>query len=159
MNNRKTKGVNFEKIEKIIDKAKRNHRLEMLVIDKDTFYYCLKAKKKLPEPYIRAQHGLPRIIDSSERTIHSIDHESDSPSSMTVSESFPLDISTKFTDPARRLPQEMKQQPASSSGISEQNTSSVTQEISTDESLMNFVMNTVNTFFHHTGTDKSIDCS
>lgn len=174
VNNRKTKGVDFEKIQKTIEKAKRNKRLEMLVVDKETFYYCLKAKKKIQEPYIRVKHVFPpmtssnnhstvplvavRTIDSSVRSINQIDQESDSPSSMTMSDSFPVDISAKFTDPARRLSQGMKQQP-SSTGNSDRNTSSATRDTSTDESIMNFVMDTVNTFFHNVGTDKSINRS
>lgn len=164
VNNQKTKGVDFDKIQKTIEKAKRNKRLDMLVVDKETFYYCLRANKKFKEPYIRVKHIFPPTKSSinypnipllAARTLdqaNDFKSESDPSSSMTFSDSFPLDISAKFTDPARRLSQSTKQ---SSTGISDRTTSNATPEISTDESMMNFVMNTVNSFFPKTSTDKS----
>ena len=183
VNNQKTKGVDFDKIQKSIEKAKRNKRLDMLVVDKETFYYCLRTNKKFKEPYIRVKHIFPptkssvnyqnipliaaRTFGTFNRSINAIDHpsdlkssplESDSPSSMTMSDSFTIDISAKFADPARRLSQSTKQQ-SSSTGISDRTTSNTTPETSTDESIMNFVMNTVNTFFPETGSDKAMNCS
>jgi C-terminal processing protease CtpA/Prc len=64
VNKRKTKGGDFEKIKKLIDKAKRDGRIEMLVVDKDAFHYCIKTNRKFKEPYIKVKHIFPRTRSS-----------------------------------------------------------------------------------------------
>jgi hypothetical protein len=64
VNKRKTKGAAFEKIKKAIDKAKRDGRIEMLVVDKDAFHYCIKTNRKFKEPYIKVKHVFPRSRSS-----------------------------------------------------------------------------------------------
>jgi hypothetical protein len=182
VNDRKTKGADFDKIRKAIERAKRDGRLEMLVADKETFNYCIKLNKKFKEPYIKVKHIFPRskpskgyqslpiiagkvpmvLQKSLERSISSTG-SSNGRHLSTHSESeeddllspIPHDISSKFIDPARRLSPRMD----ISSPI--QNTSNTTQEIqnasntiqeiqnetSSDESMMDSVLNAVNNFF------------
>jgi hypothetical protein len=199
VNNRKTKGAAFDKIKKAIEKAKRDGRIEMLVVDKETFNYCKQANKKFKEPYIKVKHIFPRSRPSIsypslpsiaarasftsqedlEQSINGIssvnvDHratqsenEADdlkSPNfdlSSTINSientraSFPHDISMKFIDPARRLSQRRD----TSSTI--QNTPNTTQEIrnetSTDQSIIDFVLNAINNFFQNIGSEKSMN--
>ena len=86
VNNRKTKGLDFDKIKKLIEKAKRDGRLEMLVADKDTFDYCIKTNRKLKESYIKVKHIFPRsrsttnfsklptLARASQSSIEGLDH-------------------------------------------------------------------------------------
>jgi hypothetical protein len=60
VNDRKTKGLDFDKIKKLIEKAKRDGRLEMLVVDKDTYNYCIRTNKKFKQSYIKIKHIFPR---------------------------------------------------------------------------------------------------
>jgi C-terminal processing protease CtpA/Prc len=64
VNKRKTKGANIDKVRKLIDKAKNNGRIEVLVIDKEAFHYCLKTNRKFKEPYIKVKHIFPRSRSS-----------------------------------------------------------------------------------------------
>ena len=64
VNKRKTKGASIEKVKKLIDKAKHNGRIEVLVIDKEAFQYCLKTNRKFKEPYIKVRHIFPRSRSS-----------------------------------------------------------------------------------------------
>lgn len=65
INERKTKGLGYEKVKKEIDKAKRDGRLEMLVVDQETFDYCEKEKKPFKEPEMKVKHIFPKSRSSA----------------------------------------------------------------------------------------------
>lgn len=65
INDRKTKGLDFEKVKKAIEKAKRDGRLEMLVVDDATFQYCKRTKKHLKEPDLKLKHIFPKSRSSA----------------------------------------------------------------------------------------------
>ena len=65
INDRKTKGMEFEKAKKAIEKAKRDGRLEMLVVDRGTFDYCTRTKKQLKEPDLKLKHIFPKSRSSA----------------------------------------------------------------------------------------------
>ncbi len=203
VNSRKTKGVDFKKIKKAIEKAKRDGRLEMLVVDKSSFIYCTRTNKKFKEPYIKVKHIFPRSRssanyqslpmiaarasstsqESSQRSMngtssfyvnhlstHSENEEdalkpsnlevtvgSDLPSTINSLDSFSHGISSKLIGPVRRLSQRRD----TSSTI--QNMSNTTQGIqsdpSTDESIIDFVLNTINNFCHNIRSEKPINRS
>ncbi len=56
INERKTKGLGYDKVKKEIEKAKRDGRLEMLVVDQETFDYCKRTKKPMKEPEMKVKH-------------------------------------------------------------------------------------------------------
>ncbi len=60
INDRKTKGLGYDKVKKEIEKAKRDGRLEMLVVDQETFDYCKRTKKPLKEPEMKVKHIFPK---------------------------------------------------------------------------------------------------
>ena len=65
VNERKTKGLGYDKVKKEIDKAKRDGRLEMLVVDQETFEYCKRTKKPLKEPELKVKHIFPKSRSSA----------------------------------------------------------------------------------------------
>lgn len=65
INERKTKGLGYEKVRKEIEKAKRDGRLEMLVVDQETFDYCKRTKKPLKEPEMKVKHIFPKSRSSA----------------------------------------------------------------------------------------------
>lgn len=60
INDRKTKGLEFDRVKKAIEKAKRDGRLEMLVVDAATYNYCKRTKKNLKEPDLKIKHIFPK---------------------------------------------------------------------------------------------------
>ena len=64
INDRKTKGLGYDKVKKEIDKAKRDGRLEMLVVDQETFDYCKRTKKPMKEPEMKVKHIFPKSRSS-----------------------------------------------------------------------------------------------
>ena len=198
VNNRKTKGADFEKIKKAIEKARRDdHRVELLVIDRAAFHYCIKTQKKFKEPFIKMKHIFPRSRTSasysnlplvpsrasltlsehlgrtgSVNLLANIQHlppqsengeddmksphfglanDFDLTSPSTTSNPSPHDIPTKSVDPPRRLSQgadkPVKYCPR------------LHIETSPDESIVDFVLHTVNHLFHNTKTEKSTNRS
>ncbi|CAF4041131.1 unnamed protein product [Rotaria sp. Silwood2] len=65
INERKTKGLGYDKAKKEIEKAKRDGRLEMLVVDQETFDYCQRMKKPLKEPEMKVKHIFPKSRSSA----------------------------------------------------------------------------------------------
>jgi thioredoxin-related protein len=65
INDRKTKGLGYDKVKKEIEKAKRDGRLEMLVVDQETYDYCKRAKKPLKEPEMKVKHVFPKSRSSA----------------------------------------------------------------------------------------------
>lgn len=65
INERKTKGLGYDKVRKEIEKAKRDGRLEMLVVDQETFDYCKRSKKPLKEPEMKVKHIFPKSRSSA----------------------------------------------------------------------------------------------
>lgn len=65
INERKTKGLGYDKVKKEIEKAKRDGRLEMLVIDQETFDYCKRTKKPMKEPEMKVKHIFPKSRSSA----------------------------------------------------------------------------------------------
>ena len=65
VNERKTKGLGYDKVRKEIEKAKRDGRLEMLVVDQETFDYCKRTKKPLKEPEMKVKHVFPKSKSSA----------------------------------------------------------------------------------------------
>ena len=65
INERKTKGLGYDKVKKEIEKAKRDGRLEMLVIDQETFDYCKRMKRPMKEPEMKVKHIFPRSRSSA----------------------------------------------------------------------------------------------
>ncbi|CAF3670009.1 unnamed protein product [Rotaria sordida] len=65
INDRKTKGLNFDKVKKAIEKAKYDGRLEILVVDKEVFNYCKLTHKKFKEPDIKVKHIFPKSKPST----------------------------------------------------------------------------------------------
>ncbi len=65
INERKTKGLGYDKVKKEIEKAKRDGRLEMLVVDQETFDYCKRTKKPLKEPEMKVKHIFPKSRSSA----------------------------------------------------------------------------------------------
>ncbi|CAF0730470.1 unnamed protein product [Rotaria sp. Silwood1] len=65
INERKTKGLGYDKVRKEIEKAKRDGRLEMLVVDQETFDYCQRMKKPLKEPEMKVKHIFPKSRSSA----------------------------------------------------------------------------------------------
>lgn len=65
INDRKTKGLDFDKVKKALEKAKRDGRLEMLVIDLETFEYCKQNQKQMKEPDLKVKHIFPRSKSSA----------------------------------------------------------------------------------------------
>jgi hypothetical protein len=73
---------------------------------------------------------------------------------LPTTNAFPHDISSKFIDPARRLSQRIEP------SLTNQNTTQQIQnETSTDESMIDFVLNAINNFFQNIGSEKSINRS
>ena len=64
INDRKTKGLGYDKMKKEIEKAKRDGRLEMLVVDQETMDYCKRTKKPLKEPEMKVKHIFPKSRSS-----------------------------------------------------------------------------------------------
>ena len=191
VNDRKTKGAGFEKIQKAIEKAKNNGRLEMLVVDKETFHYCLKTNRKFKEPFIKVKHFFPR-------TRSTVNYESLSliagRASLTTQESFEQSVSdtdscdnrrlstqsenvkvnlksssfertnqsdlplSKLLDSTRRSSARRMKIATTNSNISHP-IQEIQNETSADESIMDFVLNTVNSFFHNIGSEKSTNRS
>lgn len=65
INDRKTKGLGYEKVKKEIEKAKRDGRLEMLVVDQETYDYCQRTKKPMKEPEMKVKHVFPKSRSSA----------------------------------------------------------------------------------------------
>lgn len=65
INERKTKGLSYEKLKKEIEKAKRDGRLEMLVVDQETYDYCQRSNKPLKEPDMKVKHIFPKSRSSA----------------------------------------------------------------------------------------------
>jgi len=65
INDRKTKGLGYDKVKKEIEKAKRDGRLEMLVVDQETYDYCKRTKKPLKEPEMKVKHIFPKSRSSA----------------------------------------------------------------------------------------------
>ena len=65
INEKKTKGLGYDKIKKEIEKAKRDGRLEMLVVDQETFDYCKRTKKPMKEPEMKVKHIFPKSRSSA----------------------------------------------------------------------------------------------
>lgn len=65
VNDRKTKGLSFEKVKKVIEKGKQDGRLEILVVDKEVYNYCKKAHKKFKQPDIKVKHIFPKTRTST----------------------------------------------------------------------------------------------
>ncbi|CAF4469790.1 unnamed protein product [Rotaria socialis] len=65
INERKTKGLGYDKVEKEIEKAKRDGRLEMLVVDQEAYDYCERMKKPLKEPEMKVKHIFPKSRSSA----------------------------------------------------------------------------------------------
>ncbi|CAF1681623.1 unnamed protein product, partial [Adineta ricciae] len=65
INDKKTKGLVYEKVKKEIEKAKRDGRLEMLVVDQETFDYCKRTKKPMKEPELKVKHVFPKSRSSA----------------------------------------------------------------------------------------------
>ncbi|CAF0931428.1 unnamed protein product [Adineta ricciae] len=65
INDKKTKGLVYEKVKKEIEKAKRDGRLEMLVVDQETFDYCKRTKKPMKEPELKVKHIFPKSRSSA----------------------------------------------------------------------------------------------
>ena len=57
--------MGYDKVKKEIDKAKRDGRLEMLVVDQETYDYCKRAKKPLKEPEMKVKHVFPKSRSSA----------------------------------------------------------------------------------------------
>ena len=197
VNNRKTKGSDFEKVKRSIDKAKRDGRLEMLVVDKEAFDYCIRTNRKFKEPYIKVKHIFPRSRssatfqrlpsiaalsqDNTERSksigsgnanrlsMQSVNEEdalnnlvfeatidfdiplSTSPSN-TAGPYFPSNAPFTFIDPERKLSQ---RRDTNSTIRSMSNTPQEMQSQASDQSVVDFVLNTINKFFQSVGSEKS----
>lgn len=65
INDRKTKGLGYDKVKKEIEKAKRDGRLEMLVADQETYDYCQRTKKPMKEPEMKVKHIFPKSRSSA----------------------------------------------------------------------------------------------
>ena len=91
INERKTKGLGYEKVKKEIEKAKREGRLEMLVVDQETFDYCKRTKKPMKEPEMKVKHIFPKSRSSA--SFHKV------PSLVSVSQSLSKDNPEKMSDP------------------------------------------------------------
>ncbi len=57
--------MGYDKVRKEIEKAKRDGRLEMLVVDQETFDYCKRTKKPLKEPEMKVKHIFPKSRSSA----------------------------------------------------------------------------------------------
>ena len=64
INDRKTKGLDFDKVTRAIGKARRDGRLEMLVVDVATYDYCQRTKKPMKEPDLKLKHIFPKSRSS-----------------------------------------------------------------------------------------------
>jgi len=161
VNDRKTKGAHFEKVKKLLDKAKIDGRVEMLVIDKEAFEYCIKTNRKFKEPYIKVKHIFPRSRPSinyqslpsigtkysslsfeNERSTFKSSLDLPSPTSLDKNEP----KSGKFLHHDSSLPVISTK----SSGIVEES-----HEKENDESMVDSVFNTINHFFVNIRSDKS----
>lgn len=172
MNNRKTKGADFNTVKKVIDKAKRDGRLEMLVADKDTFNYCIKTDKKFKEPYIKVKHifpqsrsaanfqslpvlaGRPSMISEETRqqsisnTSHAKRHSAQSEKEedtvkSSISAPLSCDVTSKVIDSVRKSTER------------KDTTSPIQNEVSTDRSIVEFVLNTIDNCFQSIKSKKS----
>lgn len=65
INEHKTKGLGYDKVKKEIEKAKREGRLEMLVVDQETYEYCRRTKKPMKEPEMKVKHIFPKSRSSA----------------------------------------------------------------------------------------------
>ncbi len=65
INDHKTKGLGYDKVKKLIDKAKRDGQLEMLVVDQETYDYCKRTKKPMKEPEMKVKHIFPKSRSSA----------------------------------------------------------------------------------------------
>ena len=204
VNDRKTKGLNFAKVQKTIEKAKRTGRLEMLVADKKVFEFCKQARKKFKEPDIMVKHIFPQSSSStscprlpsiaitsssiSQENIKQIKNEAspfnihhlplskdvqlenkknklkpstfeplhDSDMSLPIS---PVEATCTFFLRETSSPASDR---ALSSSPQSNNTPSTNQreqsQTSTNQSIQNFISNTFNSFFQHSGSQKLMKC-
>ncbi|CAF3860628.1 unnamed protein product, partial [Didymodactylos carnosus] len=72
VNERKTKNLGYDKVKKLIDKAKRDGRLDLLVSDQQTYDYCKTTKKKLSPPDIIIRHVFPKIAASHSSSLETM---------------------------------------------------------------------------------------
>lgn len=88
INEKKTKGLGYDKVKKEIEKAKRDGRLEMLVVDQETYDYCKRTKKPLKEPDMKVKHVFPKSRSSA--SFHKLPIANAMLSSRDSSEQLPL---------------------------------------------------------------------
>lgn len=208
VNNRKTKGLNFDKVKKAIEKAKNNGRLEILVVDKEAFDYCKQTHKKFKEPDIKVKHIFPKsrpkssilklpsiAAASSSTTQENTDRLKNGISSFKVHRlSIPRELqsqneennvvkshvkSTNGSDialinelsdnthnslldeiPFISIDPKVNSNQTVYNSTIDKIVSSEKQRLesqtSTDQSIKNFISNTINNFFHQIGSQKSV---
>jgi hypothetical protein len=115
----------------------------MLVTDKDTFNYCILTNRKFKEPYIKVKHIFPRSRSS-------IDYQS-LPLIAARASLISLNGTSSFN--VHRLAAQAENENDDLKSSKEDN------EISTNESIVDSVLNAINNSFQNTGLEKSINRS
>ncbi|CAF3486275.1 unnamed protein product [Rotaria socialis] len=208
VNDRKTKGLKFEKVKKAIEKGKQDGRLEILVVDKEVFDYCKRTNKKFKQPDIKIKHifpksrlstsllKLPSITatssltpdDRTEQITHAASTfnvhrlsipkpaESEDKQVDKVSSNFQSKVDSDISLPNNPYDTTdtsiFHETPCISldsvlNSVQQMNTSSVDQNLaskkqreasqsSTDQSIKEFISNTINNIFQNIGTQKSV---
>ena len=164
--------MDFDKVKKLIDKAKRDGRLEMLVADKNTYDYCKRTNKKFKEPHIKVKHIFPRSRSSNNfqklpllarASQGSMERPKTGASfniqrtSIQEEDSSVLDGNTESD-----LSSSVKGSDATHTfipyGVS-QNDASSTKKNQSEESIVNIILHAINHFFQNTKTEKSLQRS
>ncbi|CAF0925167.1 unnamed protein product [Adineta steineri] len=175
VNDRKTKGLDIDKVKRTIEKAKYNGRLELLVVDEQVYRYCMRTHKKFKEPYIKVKHIFPRSKSrKSVETLDSIAASTPITSQHMIGQSM---MSTTYKVHQRSITKDdfisstseetidvdttLSMNPSQQKNISSTNQRKSSgfngkqNQMLTDKSKVNSVSNTINNLFQFIGYDKS----
>ncbi|CAF1516560.1 unnamed protein product [Adineta ricciae] len=159
VNDRKTKGVDINKVRRHVDKAKHDNRLELLVVDEEVYRYCTSTNRKFKEPYIKVKHIFPKNRASANvESLDSLAARSSNASEDIVKQlksgpefkvhrlSISKDTLVEDEENAPKIrPKPMKK----STSMKE-----VTKQSSKDESMVDSVLKSFHNYFHNFDTDK-----
>jgi hypothetical protein len=168
INGRKTKGLDLDRVKRVIEKSKHHGRLELLVVDEEVYRYCVSTHRKFKEPYIKVKHIFPK----SRSLVHtdSLNTNRASVTSQEIVEQ--LKSGTQFnvhrlSISKDGLTEEDDQVPALQSDKTANSTTSLkqkrafltkrwSQHRSTDESMVDSVLHTINHLFQSTDSQKVV---
>ncbi|UJR23589.1 hypothetical protein I4U23_026578 [Adineta vaga] len=157
VNGRKTKGVDIDKVRRIIEKAKSDNRLEVLVVDEEVYRYCTSTHRKFKEPYIKVKHIFPKNRSSINfESLDSIAARAPAASQDIVDQ---LANGTEFKIHRLSITKDqlIENDDDETTNRSERNdtlTKDLSKRTSKDESMVDSVLKTFHHYFRNMDTDK-----